>query len=355
MKKLRLAIIGQGRSGKDIHGAFLASEANSFFDVKYVVDADAGRRETALNMYPGCAVFEDYRSLLSLDDVDLVVNASFSEMHYPITKALLEHGKNVLCEKPFARNRYECEDLIRTAKANGALLTVFHQSLVSPMFDAVREIAASGKIGRPLVVNIRYNGFARRWDWQTLQKKMAGSLYNTGPHPLGLAMDLLGWENVQVAYSRLDCALTSGDAEDVAKIILTAPGKPVVDVEVDSNDAFCDYTVKVQGTRGTLKTTQTQAWLKYVVDGENPERPVIESSLSDADGNPMYCSEKLNVHEENFEIQGSVFTDATRKMYENLYDAITAGKPLLIDPAKIALLIGVIETVHAQNPLPMKY
>ena len=45
MKKLNLAIIGQGRSGKDIHGAYYVGEKNKYYNVKYVVDADARRRE----------------------------------------------------------------------------------------------------------------------------------------------------------------------------------------------------------------------------------------------------------------------------------------------------------------------
>ena len=41
MKKLRVAIIGQGRSGRNIHGAFYLSDANTLFEVACVVDADA--------------------------------------------------------------------------------------------------------------------------------------------------------------------------------------------------------------------------------------------------------------------------------------------------------------------------
>lgn len=41
MKKLNLAIIGQGRSGKNIHGKYYISEDNKYYNVKYVVDADA--------------------------------------------------------------------------------------------------------------------------------------------------------------------------------------------------------------------------------------------------------------------------------------------------------------------------
>ena len=44
MKKLNIAIIGQGRSGKDIHGKYLISERNTYYTVKYVVDMDPFRR-----------------------------------------------------------------------------------------------------------------------------------------------------------------------------------------------------------------------------------------------------------------------------------------------------------------------
>jgi len=222
MKKLNVAIIGQGRSGRDIHGNYLLSELNTHFNVKYVVEADKTRRDIAKEEYKDCIVFEDYTALFDVDDVDLVVNASYSHMHYPITKDLLAHGKNVLVEKPFARNRYECDDLIKTAKESGAVLSVFQQSMVAPYYLKVKELLAQNLIGNVLQVNIRYNGFSRRWDWQTLQSKMGGNVYNTGPHPLGLAMDFLDFsEETRVAYSKLASSeMFSGDAENFAKIIL---------------------------------------------------------------------------------------------------------------------------------------
>ena len=91
MKKLNLAIIGQGRSGKDIHGKYYRSEDNQYYTVKYVVDADEFRRGVAEEIYPGCKTFANYEELFALDDIDIVVNASYSEMHYSITKDLLLH------------------------------------------------------------------------------------------------------------------------------------------------------------------------------------------------------------------------------------------------------------------------
>ena len=48
MEKLNIAIIGQGRSGRNIHGKHLKSENNTLFNVVAVVDRDQLRRERAL-------------------------------------------------------------------------------------------------------------------------------------------------------------------------------------------------------------------------------------------------------------------------------------------------------------------
>lgn len=352
MKKLKLAIIGQGRSGMKIHGDYYISDANKFYEVCYVADFDENMRKKAEQLYPGCVTFADWREILD-KDVDIVVNASYSEMHYPITKELLENGKNVLVEKPFGRNRYECDTLMKTASDNGVVLAVFQQTFLAPFFEDAKKKCSDGTIGDIVAINIKYNGFARRWDWQTLQKKLGGSVYNTGPHPIGMALGFLDFdEKAEVAFSKLDLAMTSGDAEDYAKIILTAPGKPFVDIEISASDAFSDYMLKIQGTRGTFKCTPAKYSLKYMLDSENVERPYIEESLHDENGDPAYCSEKLVTHEESGDYDGNAFGYATAKFYESLYYHITEGKPLAVTPEVASQVIGVIETVHAQNRLP---
>ena len=374
MKKVRVAIIGQGRSGRDIHGQFFRCTANTKYEVVAVVDKDEFRRERALKEYPGCEVFESYTALYDRKDIDVVVNASYSEMHYPISKDLLQHGLNVLVEKPMGKTYYECLDLIKTAKDNGVMIAAFQQTFVNPFHLGIKEIVASGKIGTPLQYSIQFNGFARRWDWQTVQVKAAGGIYNTGPHPVGLALDYLDFdENVEVAFSKLALGLTSGDSDDYAKLILTAPGKPVVDVEVSSMDAFPEpYVVKVMGTRGTLSATRAGYKLKYIVDGENPERPVVFESLEDANKNPAYCSEKLVAHEEEdqWKVESNLdttshtkreenaldkFDPATKNFYDGFYESLVNGAPLTVTPEMSAKVIGVIEAVHSQNPLPVRF
>ena len=356
MKKLRVAIIGQGRSGRNIHGAFYLSDANTLFEPAYVVDADAHRRELASRDFPNATVLCDYRELFSREDIDLVVNATYSEMHYPVTKDLLEHGFHVLCEKPFARNHEECETLMRIAKGKNRVLAVFHNTQEAPFYLHALETVRSGKLGEIKQISIYYNGFARRWDWQTLQKKLAGSVYNTGPHPIAMALGFLDFDSeTRVAFSRLDLALTSGDAEDYAKIILEAPNRPVIDLEISSVDAYNDFNLKIQGSRGTFKSTPSAYTMKYIVDGENPERPVQESFIHDENWRPIYCGEKLVTHEEQGKYEGTAFNVGTKAIYESVYRAITEGAPLIVTCEMAAAVIDVIDTVHRQNPLPVKF
>lgn len=358
MKKLNVAIIGQGRSGRGIHGAYFLKEVGrSMYNVVAVVDRDEAFRARALEEYPGCEVFASPEEIYGRTDIDLVVNASVSNEHYEVAMGLLEAGFNVVTEKPFARTRYECDAIIKKAKDKGVKLGVFQQAFLSEYYLKTKEVIDSGKLGEIQQIDITYSGFSRRWDWQSTQVKMGGNVYNTGPHPIGLAVGFLdGDPDIQVVFSRLDQSQTmsSGDSDTYAKILVTAPGKPVVDIEVNSNDAFPNASFKVLGSKGTFQSTFSDWKLKYILDGENPERPLVLGTLKDANGLPTYCSEKLIVHEEEG-IYESRTVLAAEKYYESVYKHLTEGAELAVKPEWAAQTIGIIETAHAQNPLPVKF
>ena len=356
MKKLNVAIIGQGRSGRDIHGSYFKGEKNTLYNVVAVVDYDERRRNRALEEYPGCSVHTVHAELYGREDIDLVVNATFSNDHYQVTKDLLEHGFNVIVEKPFARSRYECDTLIKLAEDKGLVLAVFQQSFLAPYYIRAKELIENGTLGDIKQVDITFNGFGRRWDWQTTQVKMGGNIYNTGPHPIGFALGFLDFaEDYKIVYSKLDRCLNSGDSDDYAKIIMTAPGKPLIDVEVTSIDSFPAKHIKILGTKGTYQSTPSEYELKYIVDGENPPQALVLDPLQDENGYPIYCKEDLIKHEEKGEHSGTAFDIGKESFYEMVYKRIVNGTPLTVTPKHAAMVISVIEEVHAANPLPLIY
>ncbi len=351
MKKLNVALIGYGRSGRDIHGRHFHVDTDRF-KVVAVVDNLEIRRKMAAEEF-GCDTYEDYKELFGRTDIDLVVNASFSHMHAPITIDLLDHGFNVLVEKPCAKTADDVQAMMDAAEKNGKMFAIFQQSRFAPYFEKVKSVIDSGVLGRIVQISINFNGFARRWDWQCCQDFMAGSLYNTGPHPMDQALNLLDYEGTPNVFCKMDRANTFGDAEDYVKVILTAPDRPLIDVEISSCDAYPVFTYKVQGTRGGLKGNMTHIDWKYFSEDEAPKQTLIKTPLMDDEGNPLYCSEKLIWTEESWDSPDPrTFTYAVKRFYNMIYDHLVDGTPLVITPEQVKQQIAVIDECHRQNPLP---
>ena len=141
----------------------------------------------------------------------------------------------------------------------------------------------------------------------------------------------------------------------LSKILVTAPGKPVVDIEVNSNDAFPSASFKVLGSKGTFQSTFSGWKLKYIVDGENPDRPVIETFLEDENRNPAYCREDLIKHTEEGDFPGDAFSVGTPALYKELYFKLTEHKPMSVTPEMAREVVSVIETAHKENPMPRRF
>jgi predicted dehydrogenase len=352
MKKLKVGIIGQGRSGRDIHGRCLV-EMTDKYEIAAVADLLEDRRKRAETEY-GCTAYEDYHSLFERKDLDLIINSIPSYLHVPVTLEILNNGFNVVCEKPLARKASEVDTLIKTAEKSGKLFAIFQQSRFSPVYRKIREIIDSGVIGRIVQISSQNNGFARRWDWQTLQENNGGSLLNTGPHPVDQVLQLFGTDVMPEVTCIMDRANTFGDAEDYVKVILHGPGRPVIDVEISSCCTYTGPSYNIQGTRGGIKATSDRVDWKFFKAEEAPEQHLIRTPLMKADGTPAYCSEQLKWHEDSWEVpedQKDTFQIMSKSYYNMIYSALTEGTPLEITPMQVRQQIAVMEECHRQNPL----
>ncbi|MDI6618477.1 MAG: Gfo/Idh/MocA family oxidoreductase [Clostridiales bacterium] len=353
MKQIRVAIIGQGRCGRNIHGTYLITDNR--FKIVAAVDLLKDRRQRAEQEY-GCETFSDYRELFGRKDIDIVINSTPSHLHYPITVDLLNHGFNVMCDKPMAGKVSEVDDMIEAARKSEKLLAIFQQSRYAPYFQQVKKVINSRVLGRIVQISIAFNGFARRWDWQCMQEYNGGNLYNTGPHPLDQALQLLNTKEMPSVTCFMDRANTFGDAEDYVKLILKAAGRPVIDLEISSCCAYPCFTYNVQGTCGGLKGSMEHIDWKYFKPSEAPKQHLVRTPLMHEDGTPAYCSEKLKWYEESWDVpieKKNLFSTISGEFYNMLYKVMTKGAPLEITPEQIRQQIAVIEEAHRQNPLSL--
>ena len=353
-KQLRVAILGQGRSGLQIHAHEMLLLPR-LFKVVAAVDPLKERRDRAAAEM-GCDVYEDHRPVLERDDLDLVINATPSYLHAPVTLELLQAGHNVVVEKPLAKTVKQVDQLIAAAKKSGKLFTIYQQSRFAPYFLVARKVLNSGALGRVTQITISCSGFSRRWDWQTLTEFDGGNLLNTGPHPLDQALCFLDLplDQVPQVACRMDNTHFFGDAEGHVNLMLRAPDRPVVTIDICSDNPYPAPLYNFCGTRGGLRGTTREIEWRWFNPASAPRRRLIRAPIVNAQGLPAYCeSENLNWVVRKWTVpksQTDLFKTIGTRYYRHLHKHLTQGGPLEVKPEQIRQQIAIIEECHRQNP-----
>ena len=153
--KLNIALLAcGGRTGQ-----LLPSILNAGENVVAVCDVNAGRvarlKQGAAAKYgaAGAAlenakVYEDYRQLLAAEkSVDAVVIAAGQRWHVPMSRASLQAGKHVFCEKPLAHSVAEAREIREIARRSKLVTQVGTQGGSTPTFRRSMEVIQAGLLG----------------------------------------------------------------------------------------------------------------------------------------------------------------------------------------------------------------
>ena len=351
---LRVGVLGQGRSGLSIHSRWFEQSPRKYRIVA-VADLLADRRRHAGERF-ACDTYRDHGDLLARDDLDLVVNSLPSHLHPPVTIEALQAGHNVVTEKPAAWNVAQLDRMIAAAKKARRVLAPFQQSRYRALFRETLDVIDSGVLGRIVQVRIVANGFARRWDWQTLQEFRGGNLLNTGPHFVDWAVCLQGFRKPDEVFCAMDRANTYGDAEDYVKVVLKKKGAPVIDLEISSCDAFPGDMITVHGTQGGLSGGASGLRWKYYNPKRTPKQKLIRQPLPEQ----AYCRESLTMAEKSWspsKSQADAFTWMSRQFYDGLFKVLRQGGKQEITPQQVRVQMAVMEECHRQarlSKLPAK-
>ena len=138
--------------------------------------------------------YGSYAELVADPDIDIVYVSSPNPFHREHTLLALEAGKPVLCEKPFALNAGEAEEMIAAARSRQLFLMEAMWARFIPGMIKVREWLASGAIGEVRMLDAEF-GFRARFDpTQRLfnPRLGGGSLLDIGIYTLAFASMVLG-------------------------------------------------------------------------------------------------------------------------------------------------------------------
>ena len=98
-RPIRTAVAGFGLSGSVFHAPIIA--ANPAYSLDVISTSDAGRKSAAAAGYPGARIVDTPAGILDLaGGLDLLVLGTPPATHYPLAKAALEAGLDVVVDKP---------------------------------------------------------------------------------------------------------------------------------------------------------------------------------------------------------------------------------------------------------------
>ena len=161
MAKLRVAVIGAGFVGK-VHVENIRRQT----DAELVALADQSQEiASAFGEHLGIArAVGDYNELLADPSIDAVHICTPNATHFPIAKAAIEAGKNVICEKPLAMSAGEAQGLVQLAREKGVVHATSYNLRFYPNVAQMRRMVATGAVGDVLAVQGAYSrtGFSTR-------------------------------------------------------------------------------------------------------------------------------------------------------------------------------------------------
>ncbi len=146
-----------------------------------------------------------YNDLLDDPDIDAIYNPLPNSLHAEWTIRALKAGKHVLCEKPFASNAQEAEEMATVARETGLVLSEAFAYRYHPLTTRVKEIISSGELGKIKHIEAQFCFLLPSPNNIRFRYELAGgALMDCGCYPVSLIRHLAAAEpTVDRAEARL--------------------------------------------------------------------------------------------------------------------------------------------------------
>ena len=176
----RIAVAGAGPWGKNL--------VRNFFELgalAWVIDSDPARLAQVAKDFPGVKVGARLEEALADETVRGVAIATPAITHGPLTRQVLQAGRDVFCEKPLALSVEETLDNMAIADAGGRILMVGHVLRYHPAVVEIIRLVQAGKVGK-----LKYVA-SHRLGWGRI-RNVENVLWSFTPHDVSTLLAVAG-------------------------------------------------------------------------------------------------------------------------------------------------------------------
>jgi predicted dehydrogenase len=286
-RKLKMALVGGGQGS--FIGRVHATAAVLDNRAELVAGALSSNAEKAKASAPSYDIKPDraygsYQELIEKeskrpegDRIDFISITTPNHMHFPVAKAALEAGINVVCDKPMTFNSHEAKELIGLVEKSGVVFALTHNYTGYPLVRHAREMILGGEFGEIQAIRSNYmQGWLRSrleesdqkqaaWRTDPTKSGAAGCFGDIATHAWNLARYMTG-----VMSSEVACVLKTFeegrqlDDYGTAIIRLQNGGLATVTASQISHGRENDIFIEIDGTKASLQWRQ-----------ENPNEMIV--------------------------------------------------------------------------------
>ena len=200
--EIAVGLIGFGLAGRAFHAPVIRAVPG----LRLAAILQRNGSEAA-EAYPGVRIVRSTDELLAIPEIRLVVVATPNESHYELAHRALASGRDVVVDKPLTPTMEEALKLVRFAREQKRLLTVYQNRRFDSDFQVLQQLITSGRLGRVVRFESNYDRYRphlKRNAWREEMRSGAGILFDLGPHLIDHAIVLFGVPEAITADVRLE-------------------------------------------------------------------------------------------------------------------------------------------------------
>lgn len=289
MKKLRVGVIGCGRISV-MH--FVSAKELEYAELVACCDVKKERADEAAEKY-GIKAYYDYAEMIEKENLDVVHICLPHYLHVPVAIYAMEHGVNVLSEKPMSVRLDEAEKAVATAKKTGVLYGVIFQCRYNNSAKLVKKAVENGKLGKIIAASsvltwTRPDDYYAESDWKgTWDKEGGGVVIDQAIHSIDLVRWLVDSEVKTVSCSMANRGHGVVKVEDSAEGLITFKNGVKYGFYC-MNNYGCDepISIKLYCEKGKVEFNYDDAYIRYN-DGTTEEAHQ-ETNTVEYDGGKDY-------------------------------------------------------------------
>jgi len=272
------------------------------------------------------------------DRIDLVTVATPNSTHFEITKAFLEAGFHVLCEKPMTMTVAEGEEIVKIAKSTNRICAVNYGYTGYSLVRHMRAMVARGDLGKIRLVKTEFahghhadaadaDNPRVRWRYDPAQAGASAQFADCGIHAMHMASFITGQEVTTLSADIVSC-IASRELEDDALVNFRMDGGTVGRLWTSSVAIGNQHGLSIQvfGENGGLRWAQEQPNQLYYMP-LNERLQIIERGEGNLSPEADRTTRVTVGHAEGMPL-------AFANIYKDIAEAIHAEKEgRAIDPA----------------------